>query len=87
MTARRAALVANGAICVAFGPRIATAQTPPDLARATVPLQQLPIVARIDVPSSADWITFGNGSVWVVNYAPDRVSRVDVATNRLVATP
>ena len=50
-----------------------------------IPLDRLPVVARVDIPSSADWITFGFGSVWVVNYRPDRVSRIDAATNRLVA--
>jgi virginiamycin B lyase len=50
-----------------------------------MPLEQLPIVARIDLPASADWITFGFGSVWVVNYRPDRVSRVDPSSNRVVA--
>jgi YVTN family beta-propeller protein len=46
---------------------------------------KLPVTARIDLPSSADWITFGFGSVWVVNYRPDRVSRIDSATNRVTA--
>jgi YVTN family beta-propeller protein len=46
---------------------------------------RLPIVARVDLPSSADWIAFGFGSVWVVNYRPDRVSRIDTVTNRVVA--
>jgi YVTN family beta-propeller protein len=57
----------------------------PALERVRVPLDQLPVIARIELPSSADWITFGFGSVWVVNYRPDRVSRVDLATNRVVA--
>lgn len=63
------------------------AQATPDslLDRARVPLERLPVVARIELPSSADWITFGFGSVWVVNYKPDRVSRVDTATNRVLA--
>jgi YVTN family beta-propeller protein len=63
------------------------AQAPIDsaLIRARMSLDQLPVVARVDLPSSADWIAFGFGSVWVVNYRPDRVSRVDLATNRLLA--
>jgi virginiamycin B lyase len=48
-------------------------------------LDSLPVVARIDLPSSADWMAFGFGSVWVVNYRPSRVSRVDAITNRVVA--
>ena len=55
------------------------------LARAQLPLDSLPIIARIDLPKSADWITFGNHAVWVVNYSPDRVSRIDDRTNKLVA--
>ena len=49
------------------------------------PLDQLPIVARVDLPSSADWIAFGFGSVWVVNYRPDRVSRIDSITLKVTA--
>ena len=49
------------------------------------PLADLPITARISIPSSADWITFGFGSAWVVNYRPDRVSRIDDRTNRVLA--
>jgi len=83
----QAAVTVRRAVCIAFGTAVAAnAQTTtPELERARVPLEQLPIVARTDVPSSADWITFSRGSVWVVNYSPDRVSRIDVATNRLIA--
>jgi len=55
------------------------------LEEAQRPLSELPISARISIPSSADWITFGFGSVWVVNYRPDRVSRIDGSTNRVTA--
>ena len=72
-------------ICAFVIAQPAMAQSDSALQRERVPLEQLPIVARIDLPSSADWIAFGFGSVWVVNYRPDRVSRVDVATNRVVA--
>jgi virginiamycin B lyase len=65
----------------AQGPR----PTDSSLIRARTPLEQLPVVARVELPSSADWIAFGFGSVWVVNYRPDRVSRVDATTNRLIA--
>ncbi|MDQ6613123.1 MAG: hypothetical protein M3Y64_11865 [Gemmatimonadota bacterium] len=59
-------------------------QISPALLRARIPLDSLPIVARIDIPNSADWIAFGFNSVWVVNYRPDRVSRVDARTNKLL---
>lgn len=62
-----------------------SATTTAALARARVPLDSLPVVARIELPKSADWITFGDKSVWVVNYSPDRVSRIDDRTNRLIA--
>lgn len=64
---------------------VAHAQGATSLDAARVPLDKLPIVARVDLPSSADWITFGFGSVWVVNYRPDRVSRIDTASNRVTA--
>ena len=50
-----------------------------------LPLDALPVTARIDLPSSADWMAFGFGSIWVVNYRPSRLSRVDMATNRVRA--
>jgi virginiamycin B lyase len=48
-------------------------------------LDALPVIARVDLPSSADWMAFGFGSVWIVNYRPSRLSRVDATTNRLSA--
>ena len=50
-----------------------------------LPLDSLPVVARIELPSSADWMALGFGSMWVVNYRPNRVSRIDTATNRVTA--
>ncbi len=62
----------------------ALAQAP--LARdPRLPLDDLPVTARVDLPSSADWMAFGFGSVWIVNYRPSRLSRVDATTNRLTA--
>lgn len=78
----------SSALIVALAAAIAgrvRAQAATALEAVRVPLDKLPIVARIDLPSSADWITFGFGSVWVVNYRPDRVSRVDPATSRVTA--
>jgi YVTN family beta-propeller protein len=64
---------------------VCRAQASGGLAAVQRPLDELPVVARIDVRSSADWITFGFGSIWVVNYRPDRVSRIDSATNAVRA--
>ncbi len=63
---------------------VAIAQTAPT-GDPRLSLDSLPVTARIDLPSSADWMAFGFGSVWVVNYRPSRLSRVDVATNRVRA--
>jgi virginiamycin B lyase len=49
------------------------------------PIADLPIRAHIAVPASADWMATGYGAVWVVNYKPDRVSRIDPTTARVVA--
>lgn len=50
-----------------------------------LPLDSLPVVARIELPSAADWMALGFGSMWVVNYRPSRVSRIDTATNKVTA--
>ena len=83
MHRHRTTLLVALVACAAAEPAVAQADSA--LQRARVPLEQLPIVVKIDLPTSADWIAFGFGSVWVVNYRPDRVSRVDTATNKLVA--
>jgi streptogramin lyase len=51
-----------------------------------LPLDSLPIVARIAVPSRPDWLAMGFGSVWVVDYRPPSVARIDPATNRVVSS-
>src|SRR5689334_2712678 len=79
---RLVAAIALVATACASGGVQPTARTLEDAQR---PLSELPISARISIPSSADWITFGLGSVWVVNYRPDRVSRIDGSTNRVTA--
>ncbi|HWO91957.1 MAG TPA: hypothetical protein VNP53_08315, partial [Methylomirabilota bacterium] len=51
-----------------------------------LPLDSLPIVARIAVPSRPDWLAMGFGAVWVVDYRPPSVARIDPATNRVVSS-
>ncbi len=51
-----------------------------------LPLDSLPIVARIAVPSRPDWLAMGFGSVWVVDYRPPSVARIDPSTNRVVSS-
>jgi virginiamycin B lyase len=50
-----------------------------------LPLTELQIVARVSLPKEPDWIALGFGSAWVVNYKPDRLSRVDPVTGHLLA--
>ena len=78
----RAALVG---IALVVSGRAKAQTVVPSLDAVRRPLETLPVVARIDLPTSADWIAFGFGSVWVVNYRPDRVSRIDTSTNRVTA--
>lgn len=49
------------------------------------PLSELPVRAHVSVPASADWLAMAYGAVWVVNYQPNRVSRVDPATAHVQA--
>jgi YVTN family beta-propeller protein len=77
----RVALALAACACASAG----TTVKPRTLDEVKHALSELPISARISIPSSADWITFGFGSVWVVNYRPDRVSRIDPSTNRVTA--
>ena len=51
-----------------------------------LPLDSLPIVARIPVPSRPDWLAMGFGSVWVVDYRPPSLVRIDPATDQAVAS-
>jgi virginiamycin B lyase len=74
-----------GTLTYAQAPASPTIRADSALRRVRIPLDRLPIVARIDLPTSADWMTFGFASVWIVNYRPDRVSRVDPSNNRVVA--
>jgi virginiamycin B lyase len=71
-------------VAAAFAPvaGFALAQAP-TVRDPRLSLDALPVTARIELPSSADWMAFGFGSVWIVNYRPSRVSRVDAAANRL----
>lgn len=51
-----------------------------------LPLDSLPIVARIPVPARPDWLAMGFGSVWVVDYRPPSLVRIDPNTNQVVAS-
>jgi virginiamycin B lyase len=49
------------------------------------PIAELPVTMRVPLPRSPDWLAIGYGSVWVVNYKPDRLSRVDPHTGQVTA--
>src|SRR6185437_17136780 len=49
-----------------------------------IALQDVPISQRIPLPGRPDWMAIGFGSLWVVNYAPNRVSRVDPVTGTVL---
>ncbi len=50
-----------------------------------IPLAAIPHRVHVALAGSPDWMAIGFGSIWVVNYAPNRVSRVDPATGGVVA--
>ena len=66
-------------------PLAAQSSGPGGHAATRIPLAEAPIAARVHLPGSPDWMAVGFGSLWVVNYKPDRVSRVDPATGTVVA--
>jgi virginiamycin B lyase len=51
-----------------------------------LPLDSLPIVARIAVPRGPDWLAMGFESVWVVNYRPASVARIDPRSNTVIVS-
>jgi virginiamycin B lyase len=50
-----------------------------------IALGEAPARIRIRLAGSPDWMAIGFGSIWVVNYKPPRVSRVDPTTGAVVA--
>jgi len=54
------------------------------IADRQIALQDVPISQRIPLPGRPDWMAIGFGSLWVVNYAPNRVSRVDPVTGTVL---
>lgn len=56
-----------------------------DLRPVQRPVSSLPIVAKLSIPGSPDWVGVGPQDVWISNKAKDSVSQIDPVTNRLVA--
>src|SRR4051794_10705854 len=50
------------------------------------PVSDLPIVAKLSIPGSPDWVGIGQDAVWISNKAKNSIARIDPTTNQLVAT-
>jgi virginiamycin B lyase len=56
-----------------------------DLDHVRRPISALPILAKISIPGSPDWVAIGDDAVWISNIAKDNISRIDPKTNKVVA--
>ena len=50
------------------------------------PLDSLPVAHRYSLPTSPDWMATGFGSVWVINYQPSALYRIDPNTDTVLAS-
>lgn len=50
------------------------------------PIASLPISVKLSIPGSPDWVGIGQDAVWISNKAGNSISRIDPATDRIVAT-
>jgi virginiamycin B lyase len=55
-----------------------------DLHLVQRPISKLPILAKISIPGSPDWVGIGNGAVWISNIEMNNISRIDPAKNTVV---
>jgi virginiamycin B lyase len=60
------------------------APRPNERAARRISLEEVPISARVPLAGSPDWMAVGFGSLWVVNYKPNRVSRIDPTTGNVL---
>jgi virginiamycin B lyase len=70
-------------LCAPLGVR---AQATDDLQTVRHSFDSLPISARFRLPTSPDWLAAGFGAIWVVNYDPSALHRLDPKSDSLVAT-
>ena len=56
-----------------------------DLHLVQRPISALPILAKIPIPGSPDWVGIGNGAVWISNIDKNNISRIDPTKNKVVA--
>lgn len=57
-----------------------------DLTKVQLPIANLPIVAKISVPGSPDWVGLAPDAVWISNKAKNNLTRIDARSNQVVAT-
>jgi len=79
----RIGILAAGCLCA---PLCLRAQTPDDLQAIRHPLDSLPVAVRVHLPASPDWLAAAFGAMWVVNYRPSALQRLDPESDSLVAT-
>jgi virginiamycin B lyase len=49
-------------------------------------ITDLPILAKLSIPGSPDWVGIDSNAVWISNAAKNSVSRIDPATNSIATT-
>ena len=58
----------------------------PDLTAVQRPVSALPIAAKLSIRGSPDWVGIAPDAVWISNQAKNSISRIDPASNKVVAT-
>jgi virginiamycin B lyase len=73
-------------LCVcAFATGALAADQPPVPIAPRVPLEAVPIDARIKVPAGPGWLGVGFGSVWISKSKSRAVYRIDPSSNKVIA--
>ncbi|HXY29875.1 MAG TPA: hypothetical protein VEI06_04130 [Gemmatimonadaceae bacterium] len=86
-TVRRAgASILRGAVVALVVPSAARSQMVPALADVRLPVDSLPVASRTALPKSPDWMAMAFDAVWVVNYRPSTVNRLDPRTGAVLAS-
>jgi len=58
----------------------------PDLKAVQRPISKLPVTAKLSIPGSPDWVGIAPDAVWISNATKNSISRIDPASNKIVAT-
>ncbi len=57
-----------------------------DLHSVQRPISELPIVAKMSILGSPDWVGIDTHAVWISNKAKNSITRIDPGSNQIVAT-